>query len=73
MLIKIIQKYIAILQKLFITIMLFMLYIFGFGITFIFVAIFNRRLLGIQKLNKETFWRDAQGYSADLSECSRES
>jgi hypothetical protein len=73
MLRKIIHKYIAVLQKLFITIVLFMLYIFGFGFTFIFVAIFNRRLLGIQKLNKETFWRDAQGYSADLNECLRES
>ncbi len=73
MLKKIIQWYVMIVQKVLITVMLFMLYILGFGITFIFAVIFNRRLLGLERVNKYTFWKDAQGYDADINECMRES
>ncbi len=69
---KIIQKYIRIVQKIFITIALFILYIAGFGITLILVVIFNRGLLGIEKKGKNTFWKDAEGYEADLNECMKE-
>lgn len=70
---KIIQKYIRIIQKIFITIALFILYIVGFGITLILVTIFNRRLLGVGKKEKATFWINAEGYDVDINECMRES
>jgi len=70
---KIIQKYIRIIQKIIITIALFIIYIVGLGITLILVIIFNRRLLGVEKREKDTFWKDAEGYEADISECKRES
>ena len=58
---KIIQKYIKIIQKMFITVALFILYIVGFGITLIFTIIFNRKLLGIEKREKNSFWSAAKG------------
>jgi hypothetical protein len=68
-----IQASIATFRKAFIAVFLFILYIFGFGITLVFVTIFNRRLLGIPKKGEKTFWREARGYSADINECLRES
>jgi len=70
---SIIQRLIAIVQKIFIMVSLFILYICGFGITLIFVMLFNRRLIRRQKLNKDSFWIDAQGYGNGLNESLRES
>ena len=70
---KIIQNFIKIVQKIVITVSLVIVYIFGIGITLIFIIIFNRRLLGITEGKRDTFWRDAEGYNSDISECLRES
>jgi len=53
---------------------LFFIYIFGFGITYVLVSIFNRKLLGAGPAGKEqeSFWTDAQDYQADASKCLRE-
>ena len=67
------QKFIKIIQKIFITVALFICYIFGFGVTLIFVTIFNRGLLGAEKREKDTFWKDAEGYENDINDCMRES
>ncbi len=68
-----IQIAIAAFRSTFITMALFVLYIFVFGLTLAAVAIFNRKLLGAPKTGEDTFWREAQGYSADINECLRES
>jgi len=70
---KMIQKYIRIIQKIFITVALFVFYILGFGVTLIFVTIFRRGLLGAGKREKNTFWKDAEGYENDINDCMRES
>ena len=67
------RKYIRSIQKVFITIFLFILYTVGFGITLILVMIFNRGLLKIENKGKETFWKNAEGYRADINECMRQS
>lgn len=70
---KIIQNFIKTVQKILITAALFILYIVGFGITLIFVIIFNRKLLGGKEREKDTFWKDAKGYETDINEHMRES
>ena len=61
------------MQKIFITIVLFIIYIFGFGITLILVILFNRRLLGGTIEDKDTFWRNAEGYEPDLNDSLQQS
>ena len=70
---KIVQKYIRIIQNILITIALFFVYIVGFGITLIFVIIFDRKLLGVEKIEKDTFWKNAEGYQTDIKDCMRQS
>jgi len=70
---KRIQKLINTIRKRLILIVLFFIYIFGFGLTLFFVAIFNRRMLRISEKGQNTFWKQAQGYNADIEECLRES
>ncbi|MBT4277569.1 hypothetical protein HOD96_02360 [Candidatus Falkowbacteria bacterium] len=54
-------------QKVIVAILLFLLYIFGFGLTAIILLIFNRKLLGFKKRDKNTFWEDAKGYETDTA------
>ena len=61
------------LQKIFITATLFVIYIFGFGITYVMIMIFNRKMLKRQKKSLNTFWKDAEGYEGSIEECTRES
>jgi len=70
---KIIQNFIRIIQKILITIFLFIVYIIGIGVTLIFVMIFNRRLLGKTFKGKNTFWNEAKGYGADINSSMRQS
>lgn len=69
----IINKIVVIIQKAIIYTSLFIFYVFGFGITLAFVAVFNRKLLGAEKYRKDTFWKEAEGYENDISGCARES
>jgi len=70
---KIIQNFIRIIQKILITIFLFIVYIIGIGVTLIFVMIFNRRLLGKTFKAKNTFWNEAKEYGADINSSMRQS
>jgi len=70
---KIIRIYVRIVQKTLITIFLVMLYIFGFGVIYILALLFNRKLLGIGKKEKDTFWVESIGYDINMTNSSRES
>ena len=70
---KKIQKLINTIRKILILMVLFFIYIFGFGITLVFVAIFNRKVLRLPKKGENTFWKSAQGYDSDIEESLRES
>jgi len=70
---KLLQKWISIIQKIFIVSALSVFYIFGFGATLLFAAIFGRRFLGIEGMEQNTFWKPAKGYGNDIDDCSRES
>ena len=68
----ILEKYVEIVQVVIIKIILCLIYFFLFSITWIFIAIFNRRFLN--KINcNNTFWVKSIGYSPDMGECMRES
>jgi len=68
-----ITEYIKILirkiQNILVIIGLFLIYLLGFGITLLSVIIFNRKLLRITKSKNMTFWKQAQGYEADIIKC----
>lgn len=70
---EIIEKFVHLIQKILIFSALFLLYIFGFGLTFIFAFIFNRRLLGMHAKDKDSYWIETQGYAPDMEGCTRES
>lgn len=53
---KVVQISIKVIQKIVIPIALFFIYIFGFGVTLIFVLIFNRKILKAGHKGGDTFW-----------------
>ena len=61
---KIIQKFISILQKIFVTLALFLIYIFAFGLTLIFIIFSKRGLSGKEK----SYWKNAEGYEGNYNE-----
>jgi len=70
---KIIQNLIRIIQKLLIIFLLTIIYFLGFGITLIFMVIFNRKVLACHSGSDDTFWIDAEGYGADMEDSVRQS
>jgi len=63
--IKVLSK---IIQRVIIIVVLFVIYFFGFGITFIYVFIFNRQALRPKNKDDLTYWREAIGYEPDIND-----
>jgi cytochrome c biogenesis protein CcdA len=70
---KIISKLIGVLQKMLLTILLFFIYLIGFGITFLFAIFFNRKALGLGTIKKDTFWNKPQDSGNIMDDCIRPS
>lgn len=68
----VIGVFVKLIQNAIIFISLFLLYMVGFGIVAIFLAIFNRRLL-IQNNNADSFWITANEYEEEFKERLRQS
>lgn len=64
---------VAAVQKALVAAALFLLYIFGFGLTLLAVKLFNRRLLRGAEESGSSFWLEAEGYEPDRADCLRES
>lgn len=60
-------------QKILVISFLFLIYMIGFGLTFIFVALFKHNFVWPGTKDEQTFWKEAQGYSPDLKECTEQS
>jgi len=70
---NILKGFIKIIQKILISVALFVIYYFGLGITFIFSFVFNREVLSGRKKDKDTFWIRAEGYQNSIEESRRQS
>ena len=63
----------AAVQKALVNVSLFLLYVFGFGLTLLAVKLFDRRLLRGTDEDDISFWRQPEGYEPDRADCLRES
>jgi cytochrome c biogenesis protein CcdA len=71
---KSITRYaVKVIQKIIITILLTILYIFGFGITLVLLLIFNRKFLRSKSFKDSTWWENANGYDMDAENIVRQS
>jgi hypothetical protein len=68
MLKRLIQKFIRIIQKILITFSLTVVYFLGLGITLIFIALFNRKIITSSSKDDDTFWVGAEGYQPDIED-----
>ena len=64
---------IRLIQKTVVTVSLFLLYIFGFGITVLLMVLFNRDALIRRADRQDTFWDKATGYEEDMEASLRQS
>lgn len=69
----IIKNFITSIQRLIVVISLFLIYIFGFGLTAIFMIVFKKNFLENSPAKKDTFWIDANGYNPNIEEAFRQS
>jgi hypothetical protein len=70
---KITQSLIKTIQKFLLPLFLFIVYIFGVGITAILVMIFNQKIIKKSNRAKDTFWLETEGYEADFNNSLRQS
>ncbi|MFH1397725.1 MAG: hypothetical protein ABIH27_04160 [Candidatus Omnitrophota bacterium] len=73
MLKRLLQKFIRIIQKILITVSLTVVYFLGMGITLIFIALFNRKIITKPSKDDHTFWVGAEGYQPDIEDSFRQS
>ena len=67
------QKSIVIVQEILITIFLVLIYFIGFGLTLVFVLLFNKRIIFAKREKLDTFWLEADGYEPDLLDSMKQS
>jgi hypothetical protein len=60
-------RVIAFCQPIVVAVLLFLVYVFGVGLTRLVCAVFYRRVLRVDEAVEVdgSFWRDAQGYTPD--------
>ena len=67
------QAFVRRAQKISLGILLWMTYLFGIGVTILFVLIFNRKFLAEENGDKDSFWREAKGYGRSDHDVMRQS
>jgi len=70
---KRVKVFVRAVQKVLVTVLLFIVYLLGFGITSIFAHIFNRKLFGRKDDGRSSFWVKATGYGRDDHDVMRQS
>jgi len=60
-------------QKVVLTVTLFLVYVFGFALTIPLVLIFDRPLARRKPADLPTYWEDARGYEPDYEKSLRQS
>jgi len=61
-------------QQVVVTVLLFLLYTIGFGITRVSASVFGRRHLKLydSPLKEDSYWRDAEGYEPEMEQLLRQ-
>lgn len=59
------QKFIIIMQKVLIPVLLVLTYLVGFGLTLVFILLFNKKIIFGKGEKEDTYWLEAKGYEAD--------
>jgi cytochrome c biogenesis protein CcdA len=67
------EDLVRIIQKVLITVFLFLIYFLGLGLTLIFIYLFSRKLIYSEARNRNSSWLETEGYVSDLEECFRQS
>lgn len=70
---RIIQPLVRGVQRALLVVLLTILYFLGFGITLLFLVIFNRQALFRKNNPDATSWNKAEGYDADIDNSVRQS
>jgi len=70
---KIIQGFIRTVQKILIFVSLTLIYFLGFGITLIFMMVFNRKVLTGNSKDDNTFWVKATAHEANIKDSMHQS
>lgn len=70
---KLFLKFSRFMQRAVVTILLFFVYILGFGVTALFARIFARSLLSGRRRDEGSYWIEAKGYEADMADSLRQS
>lgn len=70
---KAVNAIVIFIQKVLITVSLFLLYFFGFGALYFFCLIFKREAIRGTLKDKATFWETAEDYESDMDEALRQS
>ena len=70
---NILTKLISIVRRALLNAALVFIYFFGFGATWLAAALFNRKLIWGSRKNRNSSWRQAEGYAPDLKESLRQS
>ncbi|MFH1800247.1 MAG: hypothetical protein ABH891_05330 [Candidatus Omnitrophota bacterium] len=60
-------------QKVLVTVLLWIAYLFGLGLTVFFMLIFNQKFLGEKPENEGSFWKEAKGYGRNDHDVMRQS
>ena len=64
---------IRVIQKIVVAFSLPVVYFLGLGITLIFIALFNRKIITSPSKVDNTFWVMAEGYQPDIEDSFRQS
>ncbi len=67
------RKFVSIVQKILITLLLFLVYFLGFGFTLILSFLFNRKDAFGGLKSQDSSWLKAEGYKADFDNSFRQS
>jgi cytochrome c biogenesis protein CcdA len=60
-------------QKVLVTVLLWIAYVFGLGLTVFLAFIFNRKLLSGKSESEGSFWKEAKGYGRNDHDVMRQS
>ncbi len=66
-------RFFCLLQRIFVVVILSIIYFMFVGLCYIFALIFRRRIIIKRYQDSSSYWEDALGYDPDMEDCLRQS